>query len=158
MGYFFIGSLFIVLSVIVMIYACTVGYVCCSCFQKTRYNIVFNEQNQTVEVWASSNKLFAEQEVPYSHVSRFKMETIEQQRVVYGNTIHGSYEECGMIYVVTTQDTLVRINKYFAIGDEVEHSRQMIQMLNKYWLTDRFGRRLNGTKISRSLHTCDSVI
>eukprot|EP01084_Bolivina_argentea_P104858 187742_1 len=143
MGYFMIGCLFVILSILIMLYACTVGYVCCSCFQKTRYDIRFNEQNKIVEVWSSSNKLFAEQEIPYGHVTKFKMETIEQQRVVYGNVIKGSYEECAVIYVVTKTNILVRINKYFAIGDEIEHARHMIEQLNKYWLTDRFCRQLN---------------
>merc|ERR1712228_6726 len=140
--YFMIGSLFVVLSILIMIYACTVGYVCCLCFQRTRYDIKFNDNTQIVEVWSSANKLFAEQEIPYDHVKGFKMETIEQQSVVYGNTIKGSYEDCAVLYIVTNGNTLVRINKYFAIGDEIEHSRQMIERLNKYWLKERFCRRL----------------
>ena len=143
MGYFFVGSMFVVLSALIMIYACTVGYVCCLCFQRTRYEFRFDDDRRIVQVWSSSNKLFAEQEIPYGHVSRFKMVTVEQQRVVYGNANRGSYEECGVVDVVTTGNTLVRINKYFAIGDEIEHSRRMIERLNRYWLTNRFCRRLN---------------
>ena len=143
LDYFMTGSLFVILSILIMIYACTIGYCCCLCFQKTRYDIKFNDDTQIVEIWSSANKLFAEQEIPYDHVKRFKMETIEQQRVVYGNAIKGSYEDCAVIYVVTNGNTLVRINKYFAINDEIEHARQMIERLNKYWLKERFCRRLN---------------
>lgn len=140
---FMVGALFVIISILIMIYACTVGYVCCLCFQRTRYDIKFNQNTKIVEVWASSNKLFAEQEIPYDHVKGFKMETIEQQRVVYGNPVKGSYEECAVIYVETLHKSLVRINKYFAIGDEIDHARHMIQRLNKYWLKERFCRRLN---------------
>ena len=138
-----VGALFVIISILIMIYACTVGYVCCLCFQRTRYDIKFNQNTKIVEVWSSSNKLFAEQEIPFGHIKGFKMEVIEQQRVVYGNPVKGSYQECAVIYVETLHQSLVRINKYFAVGDEIDHARHMIERLNKYWLKDRFCRRLN---------------
>ena len=137
LGYFFAGVLLVVVSVLFMIYGCTVGYVCCRCFQKTRYEFRFNGDRNVLEVWSSSNKLFAEQEIPYRDVQRFKMEIVDQTREVYGNAIRGSYEQCAVIYVQTIGGELVRINKYFAIGDEIEHSRVMLERLNKYWLSGR---------------------
>lgn len=143
LGYFMVAALFVVISILTLIYACTVGYVCCGCFQRTRYDIRFNDNTKIVEVWSSSNKLFAEQEIPYDHVRRFRIETIEQSRIVYGNVIKGSYVDCAVIYVETLFNSLVRINKYFAIGDEIDHANHMVERLNKYWLKERFCRRVN---------------
>lgn len=140
LGYFFIGVLLLVISILFMIYGCTVGYVCCRCFQKTRYEFRFDEDREMLEVWSSSNKLFAEQEIPFIDVQRFKMQTIQQTRVVYGNAITGSYEDCAVVYVQTKSGELVRINKYFAVGDEIEHARVMLERLNKYWISGRHER------------------
>ena len=57
------------------------------------------------------------------------LSSIEQSRIVYGNVIKGSYIDCAVIYVETLFNSLVRINKYFAIGDEIDHANHMVERL-----------------------------